>query len=92
MKYIMADSLPALTRARAVRSLSQPMRDAAGALIQTHGHNAVVDRRGEFFNIFHVGAFSPAGTFTSRSTYKQRIAFKPDGSMHSLNQVTARWT
>jgi GH43 family beta-xylosidase len=92
MKYIMADSLPALNRSRAVRSLSQPMRNAAGALIQTHGHNVVVDRRGEFFNIFHQGEFQPAGTFTSRSTYKQRIAFKPDGSMHSLNQVTARWT
>ncbi|WP_239469982.1 family 43 glycosylhydrolase [Archangium violaceum] len=92
MNYIMADSLPALTRARAVRQLSQPMRNDAGALIQTHGHNVVVDRRGEFFNIFHQGAFSPPGTFTSRSTYKQRIAFKPDGSMHSLNQVNVRWT
>ena len=92
MNYIMADSLPALTRARAVRPLSQAMRNASGALIQSHGHNVVVDRRGEYFNIFHQGAFEPAGTFTSRSTYKQRIAFKPDGSMHSLNQVNVRWT
>ncbi|OJH39593.1 hypothetical protein BON30_19080 [Cystobacter ferrugineus] len=44
------------------------------------------------FNIFHVGAFQPAGTFTSRSTYKQRLAFKPDGSLASLNQVNVRWT
>jgi hypothetical protein len=68
------------------------MRNASGALIQSHGHNTVVDRRGEYFNIFHVGAFQPAGTFTSRSTYKQRVAFKPDGSMASLNQVNVRWT
>jgi GH43 family beta-xylosidase len=92
MNYIMADSLPQLTRARAVRRLSQPMRNASGALIQSHGHNGVVERRGEYFNVFHVGAFDPPGTFTSRSTYKQRIAFKPDGSMHSLNQTTVRWT
>ncbi|PTL85131.1 glycoside hydrolase [Vitiosangium sp. GDMCC 1.1324] len=92
MNYIMADSVPQLTRARAVRPLSQAMRNASGALIQSHGHNVVVERRGEYFNIFHVGAFEPAGTFTSRSTYKQRIAFKPDGSMNSLNQVNIRWT
>jgi hypothetical protein len=91
-KYIMSPTLYSLTRARNVWRHSQPMRDAAGALVQTHGHNVVVDRRGEFFNIFHQGAFQPAGTFTGRSTYKQRIAFKPDGTLHSLNQVTARWT
>ncbi|WP_395855945.1 family 43 glycosylhydrolase [Cystobacter fuscus] len=92
MRYIVGDSLPQLTRARALRRLSMPMRNASGALIQTHGHNTVVDRRGEYFNIFHVGAFQPAGTFTSRSTYKQRLAFKPDGSLASLNQVNVRWT
>jgi GH43 family beta-xylosidase len=92
MKYIMADSLTGLTRARAVRSLSLPMRNASGALIQTHGHNVLVERRGEYFNIFHAGAFSPPGTFTGRSTYKQRVAFKADGSLHSLNQVNVRWT
>ncbi|SEU34034.1 glycoside hydrolase family 43 protein [Stigmatella erecta] len=91
MSYIMADSLPQLTRARAVRRLSQAMRNASGQLIQSHGHNAIVERRGEYFNFFHVGAFQPAGTFTSRSTYKQKVGFKPDGTMHSLNQVTVRW-
>ncbi len=91
MSYIMADSLPQLTRARAVRRLSQPMRNAAGQLVQTHGHNAIVERRGEYFNFFHQGVFQPAGTFTSRSTYKQRVAFKPDGTMHSLNQINIRW-
>jgi hypothetical protein len=92
MSYIMADSLPQLTRARAVRRLSQAMRNASGQLIQSHGHNSIVERRGEYFNFFHVGAFQPAGTFTSRSTYKQRVGFKPDGTMHSLNQVNVRWT
>ncbi|MDC0710983.1 family 43 glycosylhydrolase [Stigmatella sp. ncwal1] len=92
MSYIMADSLPQLTRARAVRRLSQAMRNASGQLIQSHGHNAIVERRGEYFNFFHVGAFQPAGTFTSRSTYKQRVGFKPDGTMHSLNQANVRWT
>ncbi|HYO56777.1 hypothetical protein [Archangium sp.] len=59
--------------------------------MQSHGHHVVVDRCGEYFNIFHVGAFDAAGNLTSRSTHKQLIAFKPDGSMHSLNQINVRW-
>lgn len=92
MNYIMADSIPQLSRQRAVHRLSQAMRNSAGQLIQSHGHNAIVDRRGEYYNFFHVGAFQPAGTFTSRSTYKQRVGFKPDGTMNSLNLVNVRWT
>ncbi|GEN12102.1 Glycosyl hydrolases family 43 [Myxococcus fulvus] len=91
MYYVMGDSIPQLTRARAVRRLSQPLRNTAGRLTQSHGHNVIVERRGEYFNIFHVGAFDAAGNLTSRSTYKQRVAFKADGSMHSLNQVNVRW-
>jgi hypothetical protein len=91
MYYVMGDSIPQLTRARAVRRLSQPLRNSAGRLVQSHGHNVLVERRGEVFNVFHVGAFDAAGNLTSRSTYKQRVAFKPDGSMHSLNQVNVRW-
>ncbi|WP_246137571.1 family 43 glycosylhydrolase [Myxococcus llanfairpwllgwyngyllgogerychwyrndrobwllllantysiliogogogochensis] len=91
MYYVMGDSIPQLTRARAVRRLSQPLRNTAGRLVQSHGHNVIVERRGEYFNVFHVGAFDASGNLTSRSTYKQRVAFKPDGSLHSLNQVNVRW-
>ena len=91
MYYVMGDSIPQLTRARAVRRLSQPLKNSAGRLVQSHGHNAIVERRGEYFNIFHVGAFDTAGNLTSRSTYRQRVTFKPDGAMTSLNQVNLRW-
>ncbi|RKH60250.1 glycoside hydrolase family 43 protein [Corallococcus llansteffanensis] len=91
MYYVMADSIPQLTRARAVRRLSLPLKNSAGRLVQSHGHNAIVERRGEYFNFFHVGAFDTAGNLTSRSTYRQRVAFKPDGAMTSLNQVNIRW-
>ncbi|MCY1033439.1 family 43 glycosylhydrolase [Corallococcus sp. BB11-1] len=91
MSYVMADSIPQLTRARAVRRLSLPLRNSAGKLVQSHGHNVIVERRGEYFNVFHVGAFDTAGNLTSRSTYKQRVGFKPDGAMTSLNQVSVRW-
>ncbi|MHA7633809.1 family 43 glycosylhydrolase [Corallococcus sp. M7] len=91
MYYVMADTLPELTRARAVRRLSLPSKNSAGRLVQSHGHNVIVERRGEYFNIFHQGAFDSAGNLTSRSTYKQRVAFKPDGAMTSLNQVSVRW-
>ena len=90
-RSVMGDSIPQLTRARAVRRLSQPLKNSAGRLVQSHGHNAIVERRGEYFNIFHVGAFDTAGNLTSRSTYRQRVTFKPDGAMTSLNQVSLRW-
>lgn len=45
MYYVMGDSIPQLTRARAVRRLSQPLRNSAGRLVQSHGHNVLVERR-----------------------------------------------
>jgi GH43 family beta-xylosidase len=91
MYYIMGNSVPQLTRARNVWRLSQAMRNSSGVLVQSHGHNVLVERRGEYFNFFHVGAFDAAGNLTGRSTYKQRVAFKADGTMASLNQVNVRW-
>lgn len=91
MYYIMGNSVTDLTRARQVRRHSIPRRSANGTLTETHGHNSIVTRRGEYFNFFHVGAFNAAGGLTSRSTYQQRLAFKPDGSIAALNFVDLRW-
>lgn len=92
MAYIMAPSISDLTRKRAVRVHSVAQRNAGGKLVQTHGHNSIVERRGQFFNIFHQGIFDSAGRMIGRSTFKQRIAFRPDGSIHTLNTVDLRWT
>jgi GH43 family beta-xylosidase len=92
MFHIMADSVGELTRARAVRRHSTPLRAANDALVETHGHNSIVERRGEFFNIFHMGSFDGGGKLVDRSTHKQRIAFRPDGSIHALNYVDLRWS
>lgn len=92
MFHVMADSVDQLTRARAVRRHSTPLRSAADVLVETHGHNSIVERRGEFFNVFHVGSFDGGGGLIDRSTYKQRLAFKPDGSIHALNHVDLRWS
>jgi len=92
MFHVMADSVADLSRARAVRRHSTPLRAANNVLVETHGHNSIVERRGEFFNIFHVGSFDGGGKLIDRSTYKQRIAFKPDGSIHALNHVDLRWS
>lgn len=92
MAYIMAPTIADLTRKRAVRVHSIAQRTGAGKLVQTHGHNSVVERRGQLFNIFHQGIFDSAGSFIGRSTFKQRLGFRPDGSIHSLNTVDIRWT
>jgi len=92
MKYIMSTSIPDLTRHRIVRMHSIAQRNANGNLVQTHGSNSVVKRRGEIFNFFHQGGFDADGHFIGRSTFKQRLAFRPDGSIHTLNTVDIRWT
>jgi len=91
MYYLMADSVVDLTRARQVRRHSMPRRAANGQIAETHGHNAIVSRRGELFNLFHVGSFDAAGRFVGRSTHAQKLAFKPDGSILPLNFVDLRW-
>jgi hypothetical protein len=92
MSYIMSTSIADLTRNRAVRTHSIAQRNSAGKLVQSHGSNSIVQRRGQFFNVFHQGIFDGAGTMIERSTFKQRIAFRPDGSIQTLNTVDIRWT
>jgi hypothetical protein len=92
MFYIMASSIADLTRHRAVRTHSIALRNSAGNLVQSHGSNSIVQRRGQFFNVFHQGIFDGAGTMIGRSAFKQRLAFRPDGSIQTLNTVDIRWT
>jgi hypothetical protein len=92
MYYVMGDRVADLTRARAVRRHSEPLRAASGRFLETHGHNAVVERRGELFNVFHQGEFDASGHFTGRSVYKQRMAFRGDGSVVALNYVDVGWS
>ncbi|CAF3835789.1 unnamed protein product [Rotaria magnacalcarata] len=92
MSYIMAPTIADLTRKRAVRIHSNAQRNSAGKLIQSHGHNSIVERRGQFFNIFHQGTFDSTGRLIERSTFKQRLTFRSDGSIQTLNTVSIRWT
>jgi glycosyl hydrolase family 43 len=92
MYYVMGDAVADLTRARNVRRHSAPLRTADGDLIESHGHNSIVTRRGETFNVFHVGEFDDAGHLVGRSTHKQRIGFHDDGSIVALDYVDVRWS
>lgn len=92
MFYVMGDGVADLTRARAVRRHSEALRSADGDLVESHGHNSIVERRGELFNVFHMGEFDDAGNLTGRSTHKQRIGFADDGSIVALTYVDLRWS
>lgn len=92
MYYIMSDAVSDLTRARAVRRHSLPLRRGDGTLLESHGHNVVVERHGEYWNVFHVGELDVNGNLAGRSTYKQRLAFADDGSILPLNYVDVRWS
>jgi hypothetical protein len=89
--YVMGSSAPDLTRDLPIRRLTTPARRGNGNLIETHGHNSIVTRRGETFNFFHVGVFDAAGSLIRRDTYRQRIAWNDDGSAISQNQVQVSW-
>ncbi len=92
MYYVLGSDVADLTRARNVRRHSEPLRSADGDLVQTHGHNSIVERRGEWFNVFHIGEFDDTGNLTGRSTHKQRLAFRDDGSILALTYVDVRWS
>ncbi|MGQ0506475.1 MAG: family 43 glycosylhydrolase [Myxococcaceae bacterium] len=92
MFYVSANSVPELNRNRVVRRNSIAVRNSAGRLVESHGHNSITTRHGEFFNFIHQGEFNAAGAFTGRSVHKQRMGFKANGDIESLNQVTLRWS
>ena len=91
MSYIMSTSITDLTRNRVARTHSIAQRNSRGHLVQTHGSNSIVSRRGQLFNVFHQGIFDDAEHMIKRSTFKQRIAFRSDGSIQTLNTVDIRW-
>lgn len=90
MYYVMAPTVAELTRARFVRRHSRAARAASGDLVESHGHNTVVEKDGVFYNVYHQGAFE-GGNLIRRDTYLRRIAFRDDGSLHSHNLVRVRW-
>ncbi len=92
MHYIMSSNIADLTRYRTVRRHSIAQRNSAGNLVQNHGSNSIISRRGQFFNIFHQGTFDAAGRMNGIGTFKQRLAFRSDGSIQTLNTIDVRWT
>lgn len=90
MYYVMAPTVAELTRERAVRRHSQAVRAASGELVESHGHNTIVESGGVFYNVYHQGVFE-AGNLIRRDTYLRRLAFRDDGSLHAHNLVRLRW-
>jgi glycosyl hydrolase family 43/SH3 domain-containing protein len=92
MSYLMSSSVADLTRARALRRHSTPVVASDGRLLENHGHNAIVERLGQYYNVFHMAEFDSTGKYTGRrSTYIQPIDFRADGSIVSLNTADVRW-
>ncbi len=89
--YVMGQSTAELTRARPLQRLTTPVRRRNGTLAETHGHNAITTRRGEVFNVFHMGILDGSGRLVRRDTWLQRMTFKPDGTAMSQNQVRVSW-
>ncbi|HDT12007.1 MAG TPA: hypothetical protein ENN58_04640, partial [bacterium] len=92
MKYIMADSVEELTRERIPRWFSTPVRNSSNELLATHGHSSVVERHGDYYIFYHVGLFTIPGTLSGRDTYKSRLHFREDGSIHHLNKIDIGWS
>jgi GH43 family beta-xylosidase len=92
MKYIIADSVEELTRDRTPRWFSTPVRNNSNELLATHGHSSVVERYDDYYIFYHVGLFTIPGTLSGRDTYKSRLHFREDGSIHHLNKIDIGWS
>jgi len=92
MKYVVADSLEECRRERVPRWFSTPVMNSGGYLIETHGHSSVVERYGDHYIFYHQGVFDIPGTLSRRDTYKSRLHFRDDGSLHTLNTIDIRWS
>lgn len=89
--YVMADHAAGLVRTAGVHRLTTPVRRSNGALLESHGHNSVVEYRGEPFNFYHLGVFDGGGRLIRRDTYRQRLVIAGDGTLLSQNAVSISW-
>jgi len=80
-----------LTDSQPRHSFSTPLKRHNGRLIENAGHNTVTDRNGQFYTLYHVAKFTPAGVFAGRDVYIQPLMFKADGSLNTLNTVDLQW-
>jgi len=92
MKYVVAETMDELVRARIPRWFSTPVKDNGGIRIQTHGHSSVVERYGDHYIFYHQGRFDTQGILTGRDTYKSRLIFRGDGSLQMLNTIDIGWS
>ncbi len=98
MHYLVADSPAQLVRQRSgvegriLRRYSAPLV-IDGRRVENHGHNVVVGRKGEYYNLFHKGYFDASGAYDPpRDTFLQRLVFEDNESIYSMNAVNVRWS
>jgi hypothetical protein len=92
MKYVFAETMDELVRARIPRWFSTPVKDNAGIRMETHGHSSVVERYGDHYIFYHKGRFNTQGVLIGRDTYKSRLHFRADGSLQTLNTIDIGWS
>lgn len=91
MRYIIGSNVGSLTSSLPIYRHSSPVLSGDGHKIETHGHNSIVERNGQYYNIFHVAHFDGAGNYSGRDTFVQPIMFKADGTIYTLNNVRLKW-
>ncbi|NOZ86098.1 MAG: family 43 glycosylhydrolase, partial [Deltaproteobacteria bacterium] len=91
MYYVMGTSPYMLTRSRHVYRYSWPLKASNGDLIQNHGHDSVVEHRGEYYIFYHQGVFENGSYANRRDTYRQRLFFEQDGRLVDRDQVRVTW-
>lgn len=92
MRYLMAHDIADLTlQGHTPYTLSVPIESTDGRILENMGHASVVEKDGEYYLFYHVGEFDHNGIYKGRSSYMQRLAFNPDGTMDSINTLTLTW-
>ncbi len=92
LRYIMANSVQELTKARGVHELTAPVYRDSGKKYETAGHGTIIEFAGKYYIVYHVGEMNEAGELIGRDTVVSPVAFKSDGTMRMLNALDVSWT
>lgn len=107
LSYLVANGPGNFSKARGVRSLSTPVFAEVGPgctnkgvrwnyrrepLVENLGHSAAVEMNGRYYIFYHVGEWTGENCEGfKRTTYRQALTFKPDGTLESLTDLFLVW-
>jgi hypothetical protein len=91
LDYYMANNPEDFIMGKKRHSLTTPITDRSGKILKAEGGGSIIRYKEHYYLVHHINHYDTFGKVTTRSTYKTRLYFNPDGTIVKLNSLDITW-